>query len=381
MSALTGETPRKEEMVVTPWEVRGEIDYDRLIQEFGTEKITDELLARIKKHAGELHYMLRRKIFFSHRDLNWLLEEYEAGNGFHLYTGRGPSGHTHLGHLVPWIFTKWLQDKFDAKLYFQMTDDEKFLFMPELSLEQANSFAYENALDVIALGFDPAKTFIFSDLDYAKTLYRQALKVAKKLTFSTVKAVFGFQADNNVGEIFFTSVQSVPAFIESVKQGRNVPCLIPHAIDQDAHFRVARDVLPKLGYYKPAAIHCRFIPGLAEGGKMSASEPSSSIFTVDKPDVATAKIMNAFTGGRGNVGDQRRHGGNPDICNVFSYFYFIMEPNDEALKKRYEECKGGRLLCGECKAALAERTAEFLTEHQARREKARGELERFTLKD
>ncbi|MDH5703871.1 MAG: tryptophan--tRNA ligase, partial [Aigarchaeota archaeon] len=65
-------------MVVTPWEVRGEIDYDRLIQEFGTEKITDELLARIKKHAGELHYMLRRKIFFSHRDLNWLLEEYEA---------------------------------------------------------------------------------------------------------------------------------------------------------------------------------------------------------------------------------------------------------------------------------------------------------------
>jgi len=381
MSALTSETPEKGKMIVTPWEVRGEIDYDRLIQEFGTEKITDQLMARIKKHAEELHYMLRRRIFFSHRDLDWLFDEYDAGRKFYLYTGRGPSGHTHLGHLVPWIFTKWLQDKFDAKLYFQMTDDEKFVFMPELSLEEANSFAYENALDVIALGFDPAKTFIFSDLDYAKTLYREAVKVAKKLTFSTVKAVFGFEADNNVGEIFFTSVQSVPAFIESVKQGRNVPCLIPHAIDQDAHFRVARDVLPKLGYYKPAAIHCRFMPGLGEGGKMSASDPSSSIFTVDKPDTAAAKIMNAFTGGRGNVEDQRLYGGNPDVCNVFSYFYFLMEPDDKALQQRYDDCRRGRLLCGECKACLAERTAEFLRRHQEKREKAREELARFILKD
>jgi tryptophanyl-tRNA synthetase len=58
--------------VVTPWEVRGKVDYQKLIKEFGTKEISDKLLERIKKHSGELHYMLRRKIFFSHRDLDWI---------------------------------------------------------------------------------------------------------------------------------------------------------------------------------------------------------------------------------------------------------------------------------------------------------------------
>ncbi|MCP8316315.1 MAG: tryptophan--tRNA ligase, partial [archaeon] len=104
------------EFIVTPWEVRGEIDYEKLIREFGTTPITDDLLERIKKHTNELHPLLKRKIFFSHRDFDWVLDKYEKDEKFFLYTGRGPSGHTHLGHLIPWIFTKYLQDKFDAEL-------------------------------------------------------------------------------------------------------------------------------------------------------------------------------------------------------------------------------------------------------------------------
>ncbi|MEM3583767.1 MAG: tryptophan--tRNA ligase, partial [Nitrososphaerales archaeon] len=139
------------EFIVTPWEVRGEVDYDKLIREFGTMPINDDLLNRIKKHTNDLHPFLRRKIFFSHRDFDWILDKYENNEKFFLYTGRGPSGHTHLGHLIPWIFTKYLQDKFDAELYFQMTDDEKFLHNPELSLDETINYAYDNALDVIAL--------------------------------------------------------------------------------------------------------------------------------------------------------------------------------------------------------------------------------------
>ena len=46
-----------------------------------------------------------------------------------------------------------------------MTDDEKFLWK-NITIEEANRYTYENAKDIIACGFDPAKTFIFSDLDY-----------------------------------------------------------------------------------------------------------------------------------------------------------------------------------------------------------------------
>ena len=43
-------------------------------------------------------------------------------------------------------------------------------------MKDAMSFTYDNALDVIALGFDPKKTKIFSDIEYSKTLYRSRSK-------------------------------------------------------------------------------------------------------------------------------------------------------------------------------------------------------------
>jgi len=36
---------------VTPWEVKGNIDYDKLIKEFGTKKISKEMIERIEKYA------------------------------------------------------------------------------------------------------------------------------------------------------------------------------------------------------------------------------------------------------------------------------------------------------------------------------------------
>jgi len=367
--------------VVTPWEVRGRVDYEKLIKQFGTRRIDPELLRRLEEHTGKLHMFLRRGIFFSHRDLDWILDRYEAGERFYLYTGRGPSGHTHLGHLIPWMFTRHLQESFGAELYFQMTDDEKFLFRKEMSLEEATSFTYENALDVIACGFERGKTFIFSDLDYAKTLYRMAIQVAKHITFSTAKAVFGFTNENNIGTIFFPAVQAAPCFFPSVLKGKNTPCLIPAAIDQDPYWRPSRDVAPKLGFYKPAQIHCKFIPGLGKGGKMSASEPETCIFTTDPPELAAKKIMNAFTGGRGTVREQREKGGEPDVCSVYGYFYFLFEDDDGRLSEIERRCRSGELICGECKAMLAERVKRFLAEHQRRREKARDVVQEFMLRD
>lgn len=95
-----------------------------------------------------------------------ILNQYEAGKPFYLYTGRGPSSQSmHLGHLIPFIFCKWLQEIFDVPLVIQLTDDEKTLWK-DIKLEEAHRMAYENAKDIIAIGFDVNKTFIFSDFDY-----------------------------------------------------------------------------------------------------------------------------------------------------------------------------------------------------------------------
>jgi len=369
----------EEKMVVTPWEVSGTIDYEKLIQQFGTQPLTDDLLKRIKKHTGELHLQLRRKLFFSHRDLDWILDMYDAGQKFVLYTGRGPSGPVHIGHLIPWIFTKHLQDAFDAKLYFQMTDDEKFLINPDFTLEKSLGFTYENTLDLIAVGLEPEKTRVISDVKHIRVLYDLAIKVAKHVTFSTVKAVFGFEDSSNIGIIFFPGIQAAPCFIESALTGKNVPCLIPAAIDQDPYWRVTRDIAPKLGYYKPAQIHCKFLPGLGKGGKMSASLPETCIFTIDPPEVAERKIWNAYTGGKPTEKEQRMHGGDPSICTIFQYFNYLFEESDEKLKELQSKCRSGDIICGDCKAILAERVKKFLAEHQRRREKARDIVDKFFI--
>ena len=370
----------KNEMVVTPWEVRGKVDYERLIREFGTQPLTEQLLQRIAKYTDGLHLQLQRKLFFSHRDLDVVLDLYEKGVKFVLYTGRGPSGPVHIGHLVPWIFTKHLQDKFGTRLYFQMTDDEKFMVEDELKLEQAKNFGYENALDLIALGFKPEKTFIIFDVEDIDLLYDIALEVAKRITYSTAKATFGFQDSTNIGWIFWPAIQAVPCFIHKKLTGENVPALIPAAIDQDPYWRVTRDIAQKLGYYKPAQIHCRFLPGLGVGGKMSASEPETSIFTTDSPEVVKRKIWNAFTGGKGTAAEQRKTGADPNICTIFQYFLYLFEEDDKKLTEREKQCRAGETLCGDCKTELTERINKFLAEHQKKREKAKNIVEKFHIK-
>ena len=119
--------------VVTPWEVHTSsaegIDYDKLIVRFGSSKIEPELIERFENVTGKkAHPLLRRGKFFSHREFDQILTLYEQGKPFYLYTGRGPSSEAmHMGHLIPFIFTKWLQEIFDVPLVIQLTDDEKFL--------------------------------------------------------------------------------------------------------------------------------------------------------------------------------------------------------------------------------------------------------------
>lgn len=369
------------EMKVTPWEVSGHIDYEKLVKSFGTQHITPQLLRRMEKHAGGLHFMLRRKVFFSHRDLDWIFDRLEKSEKFVLYTGRGPSGDTHLGHIVPWMLCKWLQDRFDTELYFQLTDDEKFLH-GDLPLQETTRYAYENALDVIALGFDPEKTFLFVDTDYAKTMYKIAIRVAKHTTFSTARAVFGFGNSTNIGMAFFPAMQAATAFLPSVLRKKNVPVLIPAAIDQDPYWRITRDVAEKLGYYKPAALHNTFLPGLqGPDSKMSASKPDTAIFTTDDPKIARKKIMKSFSGGGGTLEEHKKKGGNPNVDTAYQYLYSIFEPDDGKIREIHDAYKSGAMSTGEIKELLARKVERFLKEHQERRERARKQVDKFMLKD
>ena len=302
------------EIKVNPYNVKGEINYDKLISEFGLKPLDKKLLKRIEKIAGEIHPYLRREIFFAHRDLEKVLDAYEKGEKFFLYTGAGPSGPIHLGHWSIWNFVKWLQDKYNVELWFQFTDDEKFLYK-DMTYEEIQKWTKENMLDVIAMGFNPKKTHFLIDTKHAGIMYPEAIKVAKKITFSTIKSAFGFTDSNNIGSIFYTAMQTVPCFLPNVLNNEDGYCLIPMGVDQDPHFRVSRDVVEKLGHKKPSIIHAKFMsPLTGTMGKSSSSTSDKTILMTDDAKTVQNKINKyAFSGGKDTVEEHRKKGGDVEI--------------------------------------------------------------------
>jgi len=383
---LQDESERK----ITPWEVEGAvvdgksqgIDYDKLIKQFGTKAITQETLARFKEVTGqEPHPFLKRGVFFSERDLHRILDLYEHGEPFFLYTGRGPSSDSmHLGHMIPFIFTKWLQDVFDVPLVIELTDDEKFLFKPKLTIDDVKNFAVENAKDIIAVGFNPENTFIFSDLQYmGGAFYENVVRTSRQITTSTAKAVFGFTDTDCIGKIHFASIQIATAFPSSFPDVLGLPpktpCLIPCAIDQDPYFRVCRDVADKLKFSKPALIHAKFFPALQGAStKMSASDTTTSIFMDDTPKQIQKKINKfAFSGGQALMEDHRKYGGNVDVDVAYQYLSFFSY-DDEKLEKLAEGYRKGEILSGEMKKECIAVLQEFVGAYQERRSKVDDEI-------
>lgn len=156
------------------------------------------MLERFERVTGKKpHRWLRRGLFFSHRDFDLILNYYEQGRPFFLYTGRGPSSDSmHIGHTIPFEFTRWLQEAFDCPLVIMLTDDEKALFKDNLTFEETMQCARDNAKDIIALGFDQKKTFIYSDLKHigyaGGHMMINAWEFSKLVTFNQVRGAFGF---------------------------------------------------------------------------------------------------------------------------------------------------------------------------------------------
>ncbi|CAG7997469.1 unnamed protein product [Penicillium salamii] len=357
-------SPMVQEQNVNPWSVSGEvgldgkvepINYDQLVNQFGTKIIDDTLLERFERVTGHKpHRFLRRQIVFSHRDLEVILDRHEKNEPLFIYTGRGPSSDTmHIGHMVPFVLTKWLSDVFEVPLVVMLTDDEKYLIRKGgREVEEYEHYSRENAKDIIALGFDPDRTFIFSDYAFmGGDFYRNITRIAKRINRGTVDSCFGFDSSTNIGKVASSFASSFPLIFGPDRlQTSRIPCLIPCAIDQDPYFRLTRDVASQLKYAKPSLIHARFLDALqGPGSKMSASVKSSSIFLNDNPKQILKKINEyAFSGGQETLEEHRAKGGDPEVDVSYQYLKFFLE-DDEELERVRKDYKSGKLSTGEIK--------------------------------
>ena len=354
-----------EEFDVTPFDVEGQVDYDRLVDKFGTEEIDEELKQRFFDLAGGENLYVERDFVYSHRDFDKALDEFEDGEDFFLYTGVGPSGKMHIGHIISFYFTKWLQDRFDVNVYIQVTDDEKY-WDRDVTDEEIDRYAQDNIREIAAVGFDPDKTFIFRNREYMGNMYDGIVKIAEKINNSQARGVFGFEGSTSIGMNFWPAIQNIPTFFE------NKRCVIPAAIDQDPYWRIQRDIAEKFGHRKTAAIHSKFIPALTgPEGKMSSSKPETAIMLDDSPEEVEEKVKkHAYSGGGDTLKEHREQGADLSVDTSFQWLRNLLLEDDERMREIAEKYSSGEMLTGEIKEILIEELNQFLEEHQTRKKNA-----------
>ena len=350
------------EFTVTPDAAGGDIDYAKLIAQFGADELTDDRLARFPQPP---HPLLRRETYYAGRDVSRLLDAIESDERVSIVTGVGPSGPMHLGHVFAFYFAKWLQAETDAHVYVPLSDDEKYLTR-EQSLAETRTYTRENLRDLLAVGFDPQRTKIVVDTADADLVYPLATALAKHVTPATREAVYGEAA--NVGQAFYPAVQAAHLLLPQFVDGPHATT-VPIAVDQDPYVRLTRDIAAKERFpvEKPGALLSKFLPGLDGPGKMSSSDGSPTIHLTDDRETVGRKMTNAYSGGRTSIEKHREHGGDPEVDVAYRLLLAFFESSDDELERLASEYRAGGLLSGDLKARAAERIADFLEAHQSRR--------------
>jgi tryptophanyl-tRNA synthetase len=364
---------------VTPWEVSGVVDYNRLIKEFGLKtmpKLPD---------VFDKNLLFRRRIIFAHRNFEKILGAIKNRQKFVMMTGLMPSGKFHLGHMIlaqQFVFYQ----KLGAKLYIAVADLEAYNARQKSLADLRKTAINEYLLNYIALGLKPENCeFYFqsersTDAEKSNAYYRLASNFSKYATFNEFRAVYG---EISPGKMNASLLQAADMYHCQLPEfeGKPLPVFIPVGIDQDPHIRIARDMANRYKDYKFLPISSTyhfFLPSLKGEGKMSSSDENSFIAMTDSPDEVEKKIKKyAFSGGRADIKEHRKKGGIPERDISYQYLRMFFEPDDEKLRSIYNDYKSGKMLTSELKEILIEKINGFLKEHQRKRKLAEKQAEKF----
>ena len=391
-AATPGVSEAAADDVITPWEVKARgpkgVDYKRVTETFQAQPVDDTTVAAFSRAfeavrtrkgssaaASDAHHLVRRGCVFAHRDADAFLDGVAAPDGGrgYLYTGRGPSASAmHIGHIIPFLFTRHLQQALDLPLVIQITDDEKFLFRG-IDAKAMDKMTTANIKDIIAFGLDREKTFIFRNTKYMGDLYPTVLEVQRLMTGNAVKNTFGFTDVDNVGKFAFPATQAAPSFVSSFPRvlpckSRNVRCLIPCAVHQDPFFVLTRNIADRIKRPKPALLLTKFMPALkgAQHKMSSSAEENGTILVTDEEKVIRRKLKRAFSGGRGTLEQLQEEGADLDVDVAYQLLVFLC-PDDAKVDSIGRDYKSGVLSSGAVKEAAGDVVSDVLAEFKARR--------------
>ncbi len=342
-------------------------DYDRLMSEFGIRPI-DEAINPLPKKLR--HYYMNRNIMFGHTSLEPVVDAINKKKPFAIMTGIKPSSaEYHIGNLITCNEVIYFQ-KLGGKVYFCIADIESYAD-GRLPLDQAEKNAIENIADLIALGLNLDNAYVYRQ-SHQMDVMRLGYLLSSHATYNMMKAIYG---EHRLGVYNAAFIQVADILLPQLHNGP-LPTVTPIGADQAPHARLSHDFVRKKYFqdtYKfmlPGFTFHKLIQGLDGSDKMAKRNPMSVLTLFETKKSLKKKIMNAFTGGRITIEEQRELGGQPEICRVFDLYRYFFQSNEKKLQEIEVSCRKGELLCGEDKKNLLGIIQEFMDNHEKKRQDA-----------
>jgi tryptophanyl-tRNA synthetase len=337
-------------------------DYERLYAEFGIEPF-EQFLPQIQDAPS----WMRRGTVFGHRDFNRIMDAMRNKQEFSVMSGIKPTGEFHLGTLMTAKELVFFQQK-GAKAFYCIADVEAYEDN-RIPFEKSEKIAIENVADILALGLDPKNAYIYrqSEEEHVKHL---AIVFARAVTLATIKAIYG---ERNMGLYLSALIQAGDILLPQLADfGGPKPTIIPVGIDQDPHIRFTRDLAQtfhsKYDFVFPSSTYHKLMRGLDGSTKMS--KRLGNYFTLgDTDEEVRLKISTAFTGGRPTIKEQREKGGIPEVCPIYDICLCHFMEDDIEVQRVYNDCKTGKLLCGEHKQQVIDIVLKFVDNHKRKKSK------------
>lgn len=355
--------------IIDPYGAELPEDYAKVIKDFGLEEFKVDMFP-------EPNRLMRRGVAFAGRDLKLIQKCIAEKKQFYVLSGIMPTGERiHFGNKMVVENIRYFQEQ-GAKAYILIADLEAAAARG-VSLEEGKKRALEFHIPAyIALGLDPKKTVFYFQSEN-KDVVHLAYEFAKKITLNEFKAIYG-SADP--GRIMSAVTQVADILYPQLEE--RMPGIIPVGIDQDPHIRLTRDIVDRTKakkFFRPSSIYHKYTPSLDGSLKMSKSRPESCIELPEDISKVKKKIKRALTGGRETIEVQKKLGGEPEKCMVFEMHKQHLVEDDKELQKIYEDCKAGKLLCGECKDIACDKIEHFMKDLTAGIAKARKQVDKLNF--
>jgi tryptophanyl-tRNA synthetase len=344
-------------------------DYEKIIKEFGLEQFNVDLFP-------EPNRIMRRGVVFSGRDLKIISKCIKEKKPFYVLSGIMPTNDKiHFGTKMVVENIAYFQ-KHGAKAYILVADLESAAARG-VPLEEAKQRALDFQIPAyIALGLDPKKTIFYFQSEN-KDVIHLAYEISKKITLNEFKAIYG-SADP--GRILSAVTQVGDILYPQLKE--RMPGVIPVGVDQDPHIRLTRDIVNRTKakkFFLPSGLYHKYTPSLDGNLKMSKSKPESCIELPEDTKKVCKKLMRAKTGGRDTVEEQRKKGGEPEKCMIFELYKQHLIEDDKELQKIYDDCKSGKLICGEDKKNACKRMTEFMNKLEKNIKSAKKDINKLNF--